>query len=200
MAVKKRRKKSKKRAKRKIILISAMIIVLFTIIVLKFEGDLIKEEVFYPIKYEKYVEKYSNEYDVDKYLVYAIMKQESNFRSDAVSPADARGLMQITQDTFNWLTPKLKSGNYKYEDIFNPAVNIRYGVLFISVLEERYSDQRTVCAAYNAGMNITRRWLGDSNYSSDGISLKNIPYEETAKYVDIVERNYEKYVEIYKVN
>jgi len=132
--------------------------------------------------------------------VYAIMKQESNFKSDAVSPADARGLMQITQDTFNWLTPKLKSDNYKYEDIFDPAINIRYGVLFISVLEERYSDQRTVTAAYNAGMNITRRWLGDLNYSSDGISLQNIPYEETANYVDIVEKNYKNYVEIYKKN
>lgn len=200
MAVKKRRRKKKNRKLKNAIFAFVTIIIICIIIVAKFENSYIEKETLYPLKYKKIVEKYSTEYDVDKYLVYAIMKQESNFKSDAVSPADAKGLMQITQDTFNWLTPKLKSGNYSYEDIFDPEVNIMYGVLFVSALEERFSDQRTVTAAYNAGMNITRRWLNDPDYSSDGISLNNIPYDETANYVDIVENNYKKYVELYSEN
>jgi len=47
-------------------------------------------------------------------------------------------------------------------------------------------------------MNITTEWLQDSNYSSDGATLNNIPYKETANYVDIVDYNYKKYLEIYK--
>ncbi len=71
-------------------------------------------------------------------------------------------------------------------------------MFFISILQKNFSEQNTVVAAYNAGMNITTEWLQDSNYSSDGATLNNIPYKETANYVDIVDYNYKKYLEIYK--
>lgn len=196
-------KKKKKRKKYRInyTRVFGTIIVLLIallIILVEFEHNFIKKETQYPIKYQKAVEKYSKQYDVDKYLVYSVMKQESNFKKDAVSRAGARGLMQITEDTFNWLSVKMKVNKYEYDDLFDPEVNIMYGVFFISYLQDRFEDDRTVTAAYNAGINVTRRWLKDERYSDDGISLKYIPYKETSNYVEIVNKNYNKYIEIYE--
>lgn len=197
MKKKKRRKKSKLNYFR-IFGVGLTVVLGLTVILAEFEHNFIKKETQYPEKYQKIVEKYSKEYNVDKYLVYAVIKQESNFKSDAVSKADARGLMQITQDTFNWLNVKMDIDKYTYDDLFEPEVNIMYGVFFISYLQERFKEVETIAAAYNAGINVTRRWLKDQRYSDDGISLKNIPYGETANYVERVRHNYDKYKELYE--
>ena len=105
--------------------------------------------------------------------------------------------MQITQNTFWWLSSKMGDLETSYDDINDPELNIKYGTFFVSILQEEFSDIGTICAAYNAGMNITNKWLQDSNYSSDGITLYKIPYEETSNYVDIVKDNYNNYKEIY---
>ena len=156
------------------------------------------EQETFQIEYKDSINKYCKEFDVDKYLVYAMIKQESNFNNQAISSAKARGLMQLTEDTFNWLKPQLGESSTTYDDLFDADTNIRYGVFFISILQKNFSEQNTVVAAYNAGMNITTEWLQDSNYSSDGATLNNIPYKETANYVDIVDYNYKKYLAIYK--
>ncbi|KEZ87500.1 hypothetical protein IO99_05330 [Clostridium sulfidigenes] len=156
------------------------------------------EQETFQIEYKDSINKYCKEFDVDKYLVYAMIKQESNFNNQAISSAKARGLMQLTEDTFNWLKPQLGESSTTYDDLFDADTNIRYGVFFISILQKSFSEQNTVVAAYNAGMNITTEWLQDSNYSNDGATLNNIPYKETANYVDIVDYNYKKYLEIYK--
>lgn len=155
-----------------------------------------EQEVF-QIEYENSIDKYCREFNVDKYLVYAVIKQESNFNNEAVSSAAARGLMQITEDTFNWLKPQLGESSTTFEDLFDPDTNIRYGVFFLSILNKNFDNQNTSVAAYNAGLNITKQWLQDSNYSSDGVTLHTIPYEETENYVAVVDYNYKKYLEIY---
>ncbi len=60
-------------------------------------------EKSHPLEYKNAVEKYSEEYNVDKYLVYAVIKTESGFKADALSNVGARGLMQIMEDTFDWI-------------------------------------------------------------------------------------------------
>ncbi|MFR1709754.1 MAG: lytic transglycosylase domain-containing protein [Clostridium sp.] len=155
-----------------------------------------EQEVF-QIEYENSIDKYCREFNVDKYLVYAVIKQESNFNNEAVSSAAARGLMQITEDTFNWLKPQLGESSTTFEDLFDPDTNIRYGVFFLSILNENFNNQNTTVAAYNAGLNITKQWLQDSNYSNDGVTLHTIPYGETENYVAVVDYNYKKYLEIY---
>lgn len=155
------------------------------------------EQKVFQIKYESSIDKYCKEFNVDKYLVYAVIKQESNFDNEAVSSASARGLMQITEDTFNWLKPQLGESSTTFEDLFDPDTNIRYGVFFLSILNENFNNQNTSVAAYNAGLNITKQWLQDSNYSSDGVTLHTIPYGETENYVAVVDYNYKKYLEIY---
>jgi len=168
-----------------------------TLIICFFNNDTSHEQGTLEIKYKDSIDKYCKDYDVDKYLVYAMIKQESNFNSKAVSSAEARGLMQMTEDTFNWLKPMLGESSTTFDELFDPDTNIRYGVFFLSILQKNFSEQNTVVAAYNAGMNITSQWLQDSNYSNDGVTLHTIPYKETANYVIVVDSNYKKYLNLY---
>lgn len=152
----------------------------------------------YPRTYREYIEKYSKEYGVDKNLVYAVAKIESNFEPDAHSHADARGVMQMTKTAFEWVQYRMgdESGT-TYDQIFEPEVAIKYGTYMLKLLkEEMGSDQLTLCA-YHAGMSNVRAWLENSDYSSDGVTLDKIPYSDTNWYVEKVLEAKEIYQRIY---
>ena len=91
--------------------------------------------------------------------------------------------MQVTPDTFEWLKLKTKKKTLSVESLKNPAVNIRYGALFIYLLRKKYKNDEAVLSAYNAGDNVVKRWMSDKNISSDGENLDFIPYKETRDYV-----------------
>lgn len=154
------------------------------------------EKGIYPLKYEEYVYKYAQEFDVPESIVFAVIKTESDFRKDAVSPANACGLMQLTEDTYNdcqrWL------GETKpEEDIFDIETNIKYGTYYLSRLYNNiYGDWDLVYAAYNAGPGNVAAWLEDPEICVDG-KLVNIPFEETDNYVRKVNKAREKYLELY---
>ena len=153
----------------------------------------------YPLGYREIVEEEARTQGVDPALVYAVMKAESNFDPDATSHAGARGLMQITPDTFDWLQTKLREGvSYTADDLYTPRVNIRYGCKFLQILQDEYTEQVTALSAYNAGMGTVNRWLSDPNISADGVELNRIPYPETERYVSAVLRNYQTYRELYE--
>ena len=138
----------------------------------------------YPLDYYEYVEKYSEEYDVPKSLIFAVIRSESSFDSTALSYAGAHGLMQITSETFDWLQYRRDAtGDYVTSDLYIPEVNIDYGTYFLSYLLDKYESEVTAIAAYNAGVGAVDGWLQDKDISSDGVTLDNIPYPETANYV-----------------
>ncbi len=152
-----------------------------------------------PKKYSEYVERYCKEFKVDEYIVYAMMKQESNFIPTVVSVDNARGLMQLTEPTFDWVKGRLKDGkNVTFDDMFDPEINIRYGVYLVSYLDNKFNSFDNIVVAYHAGMNITDRWLKNKEYSSDGVTLDVIPYKDTAYHLSKVKKYYEEYLEIYK--
>ena len=137
----------------------------------------------YKLDYLDLASKYSKEYDVPVYLVLSIIKSESSFNRNAVSSVGARGLMQITEETFNWLKSKKGEETHQFDDMFNPDINIDYGVFFLSLLQKEFSEEKTVIAAYHAGMNKVSEWLCAPPYSSDGVSLSQIPFKDTRHYV-----------------
>ena len=138
----------------------------------------------YPLDYYEYVEKYSEEYDVPKSLIFAVIRSESSFDSTALSYAGAHGLMQITSETFDWLQYRRDAtGDYVTSDLYIPEVNIDYGTYFLSYLLDKYESEATAIAAYNAGVGAVDGWLQDKDISNDGVTLDNIPYPETANYV-----------------
>ena len=150
----------------------------------------------YPIKYSGYVEKYAKEMGLDKYLVYAVIKAESNFNEKAVSDKGAIGLMQIIPETGREAAKKIGIENYSDKKLLEPKTNIRIGCYYIAFLMNRYSgDIRTAMSAYNAGYGNVDNWL--AREQKDVIDADNIPFGETKKYIVKIINGYEKYKEIY---
>lgn len=147
----------------------------------------------YPIRYREYVTLY---YD-DWRLVLSLIKAESDFHEDATSNAGACGLMQLLPETAKFIATK--NGIDKF-DLYVAEDNIRLGCLYLKYLETRFVDLKTVLAAYNAGEGKVREWLKGNQYSVDGVHLQKIPYTETKKYVEKIEKYYKKYKRIYLTN
>lgn len=189
-------KKTQKNAGGKLL---SLLIFLLALVIALFVSKIVYDSVMtsvYPKKYTEYVEKYAAEYAIDETFLYAVIKTESGFDPDAVSSANARGLTQITEDTFDWL--KTKTGeNYTFDDLFTPEISIKYGAFFLSILMEEYGDRQTAAAAYHAGMSRVSSWLNDAQYSDDGVHLKNIPISDTAHYVNKIAKAYSIYTNIY---
>lgn len=151
----------------------------------------------HPIKYENLVERYSRENDLDKYLVYAVIKTESGFDPQAVSNVGARGLMQIMEPTFDWVKYRLGDEDSRYLDMYDPETNIRYGCWLIGYLCREFGDVDTAMAAYHAGRGQVGEWLEDGDISADGVHLDVIPISDTAHYVSKIDRALDTYKKLY---
>lgn len=154
-------------------------------------------KMIYPLKYEEYILQYSGEYGLDKFLVMAVIKAESNYQHDANSGV-ARGLMQITDQTAQWIAKKMDI-EYENDDIKDPKININMGCFYLRYLIDYYNnDVSLVLAAYNAGMGNVDKWLKNPDYSKDSKTLYKIPFEETRKYLLKVEKGVRVYQKLYK--
>ena len=149
---------------------------------------------FDELRYHRYVEAASEEFDVPQSVIYAVIYCESSFEADAVSSAGAKGLMQMMPATFKELQGYLKE-THSDDELLDPQISIRYGTYYLSRLYKRFENWETVFAAYNAGPTIVSKWLKDAKYSSDGKTLSHIPYSETSYYVKKVSGMVEKYNE-----
>lgn len=152
----------------------------------------------YPIKYEYFVEKYSDEYGLDKYLVYAVMRTESRFDKFAVSNAGAKGLMQITDETGEDCARRLKISGYSGDALFDPEINIQIGCYYLKRLLDKYDNVNNALAAYNGGPGNVDKWLLDPSYVDGSGTLVNIPFRETKNYVVRVNEAREMYKAIYE--
>lgn len=190
--------------KRKSRFIVAAISVLFAVVVIAIaiyafsnaQNDL--QESAYPLKYQNEVNAASQSYGVDKSLIYAVIRTESGFDPEADSRVGASGLMQLMPTTFEWLQTYYDGEiTMDADKLLDPKINIDYGTKFLKFLLERYESEQAAIAAYNAGFGAVDDWLSDSRYSSDGVNLDTIPYDETSNYVVKVEDAREKYRELY---
>jgi len=152
--------------------------------------------VNYPLSYQILIKKYSDEFNVDPYLIAAIINVESKYDKNAISKKDARGLMQISPITGKWASEELNIDDFDVEDLFDPELNIMIGCWYLSILSQEFDNNLPLMlAAYNAGSGNVVKWLQDEKYSDDGESLKDIPFAETKDYVKKVQRN----ISIYRV-
>jgi soluble lytic murein transglycosylase-like protein len=135
-------------------------------------------------------------WQVDPALAFAHALQESNFRAAAVSPANARGLMQIMPGTARDHSGRLSLGA-SYEDLNDPQVNLAYGQRHLAMLRDHPATGGVlpkIMAAYNAGLTPVGRWNSEINDQGDPLLwMESIPYWETRGYVAIVMRNYWMY-------
>lgn len=154
----------------------------------------------YPTKYVEDVTAASEEFGIAPSLIYAVIHTESNFEPQVTSSADAKGLMQITDETFEWALKRAgKQEQHTPKDLYEPSVNIRYGVYVLTLLEEQFDNTETVLAAYNAGLGRVSEWLKDPACSADGKHLDIIPYPETEEYVKRVLDAQKIYQQLYNI-
>lgn len=185
-------------------LIFILIIILFArFLVNKYqESDLstkIKKNQ-YPIKYEHFVEKYSAQYNLDKYLVYAVIRTESRFDVYAVSSAEAKGLMQLTDETGSECAAKIGLTRYTNDMLFDPETNIRLGCYYLSRLIKSYKGNiETALAAYNGGPGNVQKWLESGDTTDSDVNLDNIPFAETRSYVKRVTEARQMYKSLYDI-
>jgi soluble lytic murein transglycosylase-like protein len=122
------------------------------------------------VQIQALVEQAARRHDVDPKLVHAVIRQESDYDPYAVSSKGAMGLMQLMPAT---------ASRFGVQNIFDPAENVRGGVLYLRHLLERYNgDAALTLAAYNAGEGAVDRY-GDVP-----------PYRETVNYISKVRRMY----------
>jgi soluble lytic murein transglycosylase len=150
----------------------------------------------YPRQYSEYVSEYSAAYGVPEYVVYAVIKVESDFASNAESHAGAIGLMQLMPDTFDWVSMRLKRSS-EQGMLYDPRTNIEYGTYMLSFLYMRYNRWDTAFAAYNAGHSRVDQWLTDPEITDEDGNLVRIPFRETEKYVKKVNDAIEVYKRLY---
>lgn len=151
----------------------------------------------YKLEYTEYVKKYANEYNVDEYLIYAIIKAESNFEPNAESHRGAKGLMQLMYSTAEDISKRIGI-ELNENNILEPDININLGTKYISMLIQKYNNINLALAAYNAGSGNVDGWIEKGTLKSDGSDIENVPFTETNNYVRKILRDYEIYKNIYE--
>lgn len=176
-----------------------MIVLLIVVLLLAFLWVALRgpiKRMRYPLAYQDLIAAASEEFGVPEDLLCGVIWCESRFRPDARSSAGACGLMQMTPATFEEVLWRLDLP--EDTDIFAPEQNIRCGAFYLRRLYDLYDENwNTALAAYNAGMGNVNSWLSDPRYSADGETLRDIPYPETAAYVEKVQEAKEVYRELY---
>ena len=157
------------------------------------------EEQLYPCKYADVVENYAAEYDLDPLLIYTFIRTESSFEPDAVSEVGARGLMQMTEETFEWIKTKLApEEDITFADLYDPACAVRFGAYYLRLCLDRYGgDVATAAAAYHSGWGTVDSLLNHEDYAGDGKTLPTFPYSRMNHYVEKILHGYERYTELY---
>lgn len=119
-------------------------------------------------------------------LIYGVLRQESLYRADAVSSANAYGLLQMLPETATRTARKWQRPLPSRAMLFDPEVNVPLGAAHLRDLVDRFNGQLPVAiAGYNAGPNAAARWLPAVQMPAD-VWIENIPYNETRTYVQRV--------------
>jgi soluble lytic murein transglycosylase len=150
------------------------------------------EEVTLPLQHEDIIRQQAAQKDVPADLIAAVIYSESRFR-DQTSHAGARGLMQITPSTAKVIESLSGGQTFKFNDLSNPDINIRYGTFYLHYLIQKFGDNEIAAlAAYNAGETNVAAWGGSS------LSLNDIPFPETRDYVENVLEKRDEYAHHYR--
>ena len=138
------------------------------------------QEFLLPLRHEDIIRQQSREKGVDAALIAAVIYAESRF-VDQTSSAGARGLMQVTRDTANYIERRSGGTTFNFNDLADPDINIRYGTFYLRELLDRYGGSEVAAlAAYNAGPGHADAWGGAA------MEVADIEFSETRGYVEQV--------------
>jgi soluble lytic murein transglycosylase len=135
---------------------------------------------------------------LDPYLVASLIRQESEFNPEAVSRANAYGLMQLLPSTGKAMAKKEGEKHFTTNELLDPAENLKLGTLDLRKSIDRYNGQiEYALASYNAGDGPVHTWIAQNDYKDIPEWVESIPYSETREYVQGILRNRELYRAVY---
>ncbi|MFC3123313.1 lytic transglycosylase domain-containing protein [Agaribacter flavus] len=154
-----------------------------TIFTLGKMGELNDVERRFPLAYNDLLVPEAKKNKIQPEWAFAIARRESSFMSDAVSSANARGLMQILPSTAKYLEKRRVSSR----DLLKPELNAKIGNKYLRYLMDKLDDNTLLAtASYNAGWHKVKKWLPKKEALDADVWVELIPYKETRNYVKAV--------------
>jgi soluble lytic murein transglycosylase len=158
----------------------------------KYLDDLPDEHLLllYPKQYWDLIQKYAKKFSLDPFLILSIMRQESAFDPNAVSPADAMGLLQMTPYMGKAMAKRLKR-KWRQNDLFDPDKNLLYCAFYLRHLMKKFNGNLVFAlASYNANEEAAQKWI--RRYWTNDVEefIEEVPYKETRSYIKLIMRNY----------
>jgi soluble lytic murein transglycosylase len=155
-------------------------------------------EALFPKPYWMDLKKSSVANGLDPYLVASLIRQESEFNPNAVSRANAVGLMQLLPKTGKVVAKEVKLKRYSASQLYTPAVNLQLGTRYFRGMVDKFGGSfEYALAAYNAGSDRVDDWLSQGKYRDPQEFVESIPFTETREYVQAILRNANVYKQIY---
>jgi soluble lytic murein transglycosylase len=167
-------------------------------------ADLSKDHIayayylYYPYGFKDIIDKYSREYGMDPLFALAVIRQESNFKTDAGSYAGARGLMQIMPATGENIARQIGLSDYDDGMLYDPEISIEMGIYYLDQQLDNFNGNLIYClGAYNGGPGAMSSWLSRFGGKSEDEFIEHITYLETKEYIKKVMGNYYFYQMLY---
>lgn len=155
-------------------------------------------EYAYPKAYENSVQLYSRQNGIPRELVWSIIRAETQYRKEAVSPVGALGLMQIMPNTGRQLAKLSQMSGFQVGTLLEPEISIRLGSKYLSRLMKIFKDKVPLtAAAYNAGPHRVQSWLHNFGHLEMDEFIEHIPFLETRNYVKRVVSFFHVYKTLY---
>jgi soluble lytic murein transglycosylase len=154
-------------------------------------------EASYPRAFPGAVENYGKAASVPDLFLYAIMRKESNYYPFAISPSDARGLLQLIPNTSAEVAKQLGLATFP-DELFDPDTNIRLGATYLGGLLRRFRGQEALAAgAYNAGARAMMRWCDQWGGRPLDEFVELVTYDQAREYIKRVLAIYARYRYLY---
>jgi soluble lytic murein transglycosylase len=159
-------------------------------------GDAVREFTL-PLRHDDVIRQQAADKDLDPALIAAVIYEESRFR-DQTSDAGARGLMQITPETADFIAQRSGGIRFRQDDLATPQINIAYGAWFLRYLLDHYDGNETLAiAAYNAGQTNVDGWVERAGGPEGFDAARDVPFPETRAYVENVQERRGEYRDHY---
>ena len=155
-------------------------------------------KVLFPVNYWPLIRRYSEEHQLDPFMIAALIAQESTFTVDVRSAANAYGLMQLLPSTGRQYARSLRlPRRFSISMLTTAETNVRMGTALFADLVRQFGGAHYALASYNAGENRVARWISERPGIDQDEFIDDIPFPETQNYVKRILGTAEDYRRLY---
>lgn len=152
----------------------------------------------YPQAYKEFVNRAASQYKIPSELIWGIMRAESHYKQDVISPVGALGLMQVMPLTGSKVAEMISLKNFEARSLLTPETAVKVGGKYLQRLMVKFNNNPALTAAgYNAGPHRVKGWVANFGSLDMDEFIEHIPFLETRNYVKKVVTNFNAYAVLY---